>query len=293
MLPGSRALLQAASDEGSVQAALAAALPSPDAAAPLPAVPGEAAAASPSSSPQAEVRRQIGLSPLEAAAAPAALSSSITSDAAVSPEPQQLASSGTAATGDPAAAELLSSPSPAPDATAPEQQQQQASVEPTGPQLSSSQLQLSAYELLAGQQLYATLDLSSLGGLAGGRAVKFTVMRSNSSNNNNSGGLVSTGDSANNNNSDAGSAGSACSPDATSTSSAGIAGTTCSFAQAGSYAVAVTVEGAVPQPLLSGTVTVSADPAAAVLPPSPSPGECWKCIRLATLLLRANMYSAL
>uniref|UniRef100_A0A383WDG5 Uncharacterized protein n=1 Tax=Tetradesmus obliquus TaxID=3088 RepID=A0A383WDG5_TETOB len=274
VLPGSRALLQAASDEGSVQAALAAALPSPDAAAPLPAVPGEAAAASPSSSPQAEVRRQIGLSPLEAAAAPAALSSSITSDAAVSPEPQQLASSGTAATGDPAAAELLSSPSPAPDATAPEQQQQQqqqASVDPTGPQLSSSQLQLSAYELLAGQQLYATLDLSSLGGLAGGRAVKFTVTRSNSSNNNNSGGLVSTGDSTNNNNSDAGSAGSACSPDATSTSSAGIAGTTCSFAQAGSYAVAVTVEGAVPQPLLSGTVTVSADPAAAVLPPSPSP----------------------
>jgi hypothetical protein len=153
-----------------------------------------------------------------------------------------------------------------------QQQQQQLTSEPSGPVISSSQLQLSAYELLAGQQLFATLDLSSLGGLAGGRAVKFTVVQSNTANSNNNNGGAST--ATYNNNSDASSVG-ACSPDATSTSSAGFAGSSCSFLQPGSYAVAVTVEGASPQPLLSGTVTVSADPAAAatMTSPSPSPGE--------------------
>jgi hypothetical protein len=145
--------------------------------------------------------------------------------------------------------------------------------------LSSNLLHVSASEVRAGEQVYVSLDLSSLEGLAGGRAVKFSVIRSNppvNSNKNNN--LVNSGaeGSANNNNADAGSAaaGAVCNPDATSTSSAGITGTACKLAQAGQYAVAVSVEGAGPQPLLSGTVTVLPDPAAPA--PAPSPGECRK-----------------
>jgi hypothetical protein len=262
----------------------AAAVPSPDAAALPPVGPGEAAAAaSPSiSDTQDAAPLQNGTSLPDGAAAAAAagadtaLNTGVVTNAPVDSTQQQAIAAGV--TGDAAAAVTPSAPSPVAESSPeprPLEQQQQSNPDSTELMLSSNQLHVSASEVPAGQQVYVSLDLSSLGGLAGGRAVKFNVVRSNTpvnSNDNNK--LVNSGGagSANNNNADAGSAaaGAVCIPDATSTSSAGITGTACRFAQAGSYAVAVSVDGAVPQPLLSSTVTVLPDPAA----PAPSPGEC-------------------
>jgi hypothetical protein len=212
-----------------------------------------------------------------AAGADTAQNTGVVANAPVNSTQQQATAAGV--TGDAAAAVTPSAPSPvvesSPQPSPVEQQQQQSTPEPFDLMLSSNQLHVSASEVPAGQQVYVSLDLSSLGGLAGGRAVRFSVVRSNTPvNSNNYNNIANSGGagSANNNNADAGSAaaGAVCIPDATSTSSAGITGTACRFAQAGSYAVAASVEGAGPQPLLSSTVTVLPDPAA----PAPSSGEC-------------------